>query len=303
MFTRFTHWQPSQRQLITYLALVCGFYLLWLGGLKLTAPELKDSERWLTNSSALSWLLKIGSVYTLNIIAMIIEVFAGLMLIVGLKYQQLMKVGAVAAMSVFAFNFMYLFTNPVWMDSLGGFPIIGSGQGIIKYIAMFSVALYLYAHCQSNQQSSQQRSHFQSLSIWLAWIGILTVMIWIGAMKFFEFEAKGIVSLLDSNFMFRWIYQLWDVRGGANFIGVVELIFAAGILLSPLSTFLGRLGILGIALTTLGTMSFLFSVPGWNNDSYFPLLNGTGVFIIKDQFLLAAAAILWFEQGPKDIDR
>ncbi|WP_417347385.1 DUF417 family protein [Ferrimonas sp.] len=106
---------------------------------------------------------------------------------------------------------------------------------------------------------------------------------------------------MESNWLFSWTYLIWDVQGASNFIGVVELVFMAGIAAFPFSITLGRLGALGIALTAFGTLSFLISLPGWSGDAYFPLLNSSGVFIIKDQLLLAAAAILWHRHSSCEV--
>ena len=56
----------------------------------------------------------------------------------------------------------------------------------------------------------------------------------------------------------------------------------------------GRLGVLGMSATAFGTLTFLFSVPGWNEGDYFPLLNSTGIFLIKDQLLLACAVLIGY---------
>jgi reactive chlorine resistance protein C len=40
------------------------------------------------------------------------------------------------------------------------------------------------------------------------------------------------------------------------------------------------------------------TLPGWNVDSAFPWLNGSGIFLLKDAFLLAATVLLLGVREP-----
>ena len=284
---KFRHANLSERQLTVILTWLAAIYLIWLGSLKLTGVELQDTVRWLGNSRLWAWLPEVISVTVINGLVMAVELIAGVLLVAGLQKPKAGVAGAALAMLVFAWNLHYFFTNPMYAGEPGSFPWLGAGQGIIKYVAMFAVALFLFA------VHRHQARHLKSLATFLAWFGVILVMGWIGFLKFQQYEAEGIVRLMESNVFFRWTYAVWDVRGASNFIGIVELIFMLGIALFPISRTLGRLGVVCIALTALGTTSFLVSVPGWNADSHFPLLNGTGIFILKDWLLFGAALILW----------
>ncbi|MEW5251185.1 DUF417 family protein [Microbulbifer sp. 2201CG32-9] len=191
---------------------------------------------------------------------------------------------ALTAFILFIAPTTLLLTNPVWVESYGGFPIIGSGQGIIKYFSMAGVALYLYALATSSQKC-------QRIAVWLCIFGVAIVMGWIGAMKFFEFEAQGISRLMQTNILFSWTYTLWSTQGASNFIGIVEIIFLLALLCAPLSRYIGLFGLAGIFATAFGTTTFILNTPGY--EGFLLNLNSTGQFIIKDWLLFAAALIFY----------
>lgn len=284
---------PSDKTLFIYLSLVTGIYLIWLGLLKFTAPEHQQIEYWLGGSPLFNPVLQALGAPFIGFLMALFEVPAGLFMLLGLKHRRLGVLGCLMAMLIFLLNFLYLFTNPVWMEALGGFPIIGSGQNLLKYMAMFAVPAFVLSLHLRDIKQYKAADIWKRFSVRTAFLGIILVMGWIGAMKFFTFEAEGIVRLMESNIFFSWTYDVWGVQGASNFIGIVEWVFLLLLLCLPFSRVLGGLGVLGIAATAFGTLTFLFSVPGWDADSFFPLLNRTGVFVIKDQFLLAAAIILW----------
>ncbi len=293
LLKRITDTRPSENTLFVYLTLVTATYLIWLGLLKFTAPEHQQIEYWLGGSPLFSGLVHaLGAPFT-GLLMALFEVPAGILVLLGLKNHRLGILGSLMAMLIFLLNFLYLFTNPVWMDALGGFPIIGSGQNLLKYLSMFAVATYILGHHMHAAGKDKTAGSIKRLAVLASFAGIALVMGWIGAMKFYEFEAQGIVRLMQSNIFFSWTYQIWDVQGASNFIGIVEWIFLLLLLCLPFNRVLGGLGVLGIAATAFGTLTFMFSVPGWDADSFFPLLNRTGVFVLKDQLLLAAAIILW----------
>ncbi|WP_051215923.1 DUF417 family protein [Ferrimonas futtsuensis] len=291
----------SETTLIRYLVVVTSCYLIWLGLLKLSDSELKMIQYWLGGSSLWAPVLQLLPVETLATVMLVTETLFGGLLLSALWGGRFAWIGALGGMAIFALNFGLLFTNPVFVADLGGFPWLGAGQGLIKYLAMFAVALFLFAHLAQLAGVLEAGELLKGWATRLALAGIVLVMGWIGFLKFQPYEAQGIVDLMQSNWLFSWTYLVWDVQGASNFIGVVELVFTAGILAFPVSVTLGRLGALGVALTAFGTLSFLFSLPGWSADAHFPLLNSSGVFIIKDQLLLAAAAILWHRHSNCEV--
>jgi uncharacterized membrane protein YkgB len=111
-----------------------------------------------------------------------------LLALLGLRWrlpQQLL------ALSLLLFSFVpliSLFGAQHYIASLGGFPIIGSGQGVIKFAALAALAITLWRWPVS---SPAER-------FWLNYLPVALVLLWIGGMKFLPFEAKGIVDLVSS---------------------------------------------------------------------------------------------------------
>jgi hypothetical protein len=86
-----------------------------------------------------------------------------------------------------------------WIESLGGFPAIGSGQGIIKYAALLALAWYFW-----RPESKVQR--------WVLYAPVALVLLWIGGMKFTQIEAEGIADLVQSSPLMSWLYLLFDLQ-------------------------------------------------------------------------------------------
>lgn len=159
-----------------------------------------------------------------------------------------------------------------WMTQLGGFPIIGSGQGIIKYFAVVPLYLFLF---YKNKMSDKQH-------VLLNFIPMAMVLLWIGGMKFYDFEAKAIVGLVETSPFMSWLYSLFSVQGASNVIGGFDVLFAlllgAGILLNNKKLII----VSGLACLSvfLMTQTFLLSAPKAFSSS--TLLARLGQFVIKD---------------------
>ena len=129
LLTTFRTWKPKEKALVVYFSVVTAIYLIWLGGLKITEGELKQIDYWLGGSpvfsSVLSWL---GTSAT-SVIMLVIEVLAGVLLLAGISRPKAGAVGATMASVIFALNFMYLFTNPVWIGKYGRLSVSGSRSG------------------------------------------------------------------------------------------------------------------------------------------------------------------------------
>lgn len=163
----------------------------------------------------------------------------------------------------------------------------------------------------------------QKLGINLIRVAILVIFVWIGGLKFWNYEAEGIVPFVaNSPFMsffythsapeykeyklkegeFDAVKHEWhkenNTYGFSHGLGI--LIMTIGVL-----TFLGifwpKVGLVGAGLAiimTLGTLSFLVTTPEvWvpdlgSGESGFPLLTGAGRLVIKDTAILAGAIVI-----------
>ncbi len=144
----------------------------------------------------------------------------------------------------------------------------------------------------ANEQSIGQRVSRIGDGAVLA--GVVTVLAWIGAMKFTAYEAGAIEGLVASSPLTAWLYSVLSLQGASNLIGSVEIATAVllivGIRYKPAAV----LGALAAIATFAVTLSFIFTAPGWEASlGGFPALSVVpGQFLLKDAVLLGAAISL-----------
>jgi len=130
----------------------------------------------------------------------------------------------------------------------------------------------------------------QRVSEFIIRYGLVIVLGWIGAMKFTAYEATGIKALVETSPFMSWMYRVFSLQATSNVIGVTELTAAVLIAIRPLSARLSAVGSVLAVCTFLTTLTFLFSLPGWEKSlGGFPALSGSGGFLLKDTVLLGAA--------------
>jgi uncharacterized membrane protein YkgB len=123
--------------------------------------------------------------------------------------------------------------------------------------------------------------------------GLGANLLWIGALKFEDYEVENIKPLVTSSPLFS---RLQDKLGGpklARFIGATEIVIGSLIAAKPLApraSAAGSLGAVGMFLTTL---SFLATTPElWQERPQgVPKLSLAGQFVLKDIVLLAASIL------------
>ena len=122
---------------------------------------------------------------------------------------------------------------------------------------------------------------FTKLGKFLIRYGLVLVLGWIGAMKFTAYEAAGIKTLIETSPFMSWMYKVFSLQATSNVIGVADLSAAVLIAIQPLSGKLSAIGSVLAVLTFLATLSFLFSLPGWEKSlGGFPALSGSGGFLL-----------------------
>ena len=132
----------------------------------------------------------------------------------------------------------------------------------------------------------------KTIGAFLLRYGLVLVLGWIGAMKFTAYEAEGIKALVATSPLMSWMYKVFSVQATSNIIGVVEITAALLIAIRPVSARLSAIGSVLAVCTFLATLTFLFSLPGWEKSlGGFPALSGSGGFLLKDIVLLGAS--LW----------
>jgi uncharacterized membrane protein YkgB len=140
------------------------------------------------------------------------------------------------------------------------------------------------------QTLSWKKNPFEKLGAFFIRYGLVLVLGWIGAMKFTAYEAEGIKTLVQTSPLMSWMYKVFSLQATSNVIGIAELTAAALIAIRPLAPKLSAIGSALAVFTFLTTLTFLFSLPGWEKSlGGFPALSGSGGFLLKDTVLLGAA--------------
>ena len=181
-----------------------------------------------------------------------------------------------------------LLTNPVWLEAEGGFPAIGSGQGVLKYVAILGLAMWAGSF-DNSRIFSNRTSQMRSISLPVMLAGLVIVLGWIGLMKFTAAEAAGIAPLIGSSPLFSWLQAFIPEQAYSALIGVIELLTALALLGYWFNPRLFRIGLAMAAITFVLTLSFLITFPGaWDVElGGFPALSRSGHFLLKDLALLA----------------
>jgi len=96
--------------------------------------------------------------------------------------------------------------------------------------------------------------------------GLVLVLGWIGAMKFTAYEAEGIKALVATSPLMSWMYRVFSLQATSNIIGVAEITAALLIAIRPISARLSAIGSVVAVCTFLATLTFLFSLPGWEKS-------------------------------------
>jgi uncharacterized membrane protein YkgB len=121
---------------------------------------------------------------------------------------------------------------------------------------------------------------------------LVTVIGWIGAMKFTGYEAEAISGLVANSPLLSWAYGVVSVRTFSAGLGVVELLIAIAL---AIGTFVPRVAIVAAASAAgmfATTLSFLLTTPGAFEVGLggFPALSVVpGQFLLKDLVLLGGS--------------
>ena len=170
----------------------------------------------------------------------------------------------------------------------------------------------------------------QKLGINLIRVAILIIFVWIGGLKFWNYEAEGIVPFVANSPFMSFFYNKpapeykeyklkegefneskhkWheenNTYGFSHGLGI--LIMSIGIL-TFLGIFFPKIGLIGASLViimTIGTLSFLVTtpevwVPNLGSGEYgFPLLSGAGRLVIKDTAIIAGALVVLSDSAKR----
>ncbi len=160
------------------------------------------------------------------------------------------------------------------------------------------------------------------LGIKLTRLGLIIVLLWIGGLKAFKYEADGIVPFVaNSPFMsFFYKYSTPDYKKHMNGegqlnaenrqwheanhtytfsygLGAIIVLYGLLLCLHPWQPGIAAVGSFLVVIMSLVTLSFLITTPeSWvpslgDTEHGFPYLSGRGRLVIKDAIMLGAAVI------------
>jgi uncharacterized membrane protein YkgB len=165
-------------------------------------------------------------------------------------------------------------------------------------------------------------SRLDRVGMGLLRLGLVVVLIWIGALKFAKYEADGIVPLVANSPVMHVFYhhpapeyrhymnkegelnaehRQWHEGNGTYAfsygLGTVIILIGFLIALYPVLPQVSAIGSLLLVFMTFTTLSFLVTTPeAWvpalgDSTHGFPYLSGVGRLVVKDAIMLGAAVV------------
>lgn len=123
-----------------------------------------------------------------------------------------------------------------------------------------------------------------NLGYYISLFGAALILLWIGIFKFTPTEAAAIKPLVENHFLTFFVYKIISVQAMSNLIGAIEIIIALLLIFSAKFAWLRKYAGIGMIVTFLVTLSYLFTTPGmWKVVDGVPV---TDFFILKDLMLL-----------------
>jgi len=174
---------------------------------------------------------------------------------------------------------------------------------------------------------------FDSLGKKAVRFGIVVVFVWIGFLKFFTYEADGIVPFVANSPFMSFFYNhpadykehvnkegefiaknhAWhetnNTYGFSNGLGIFLIVVGSMVALHKAAPLLSMMGSILVFLMTLGTLSFLITTPeSWvfhltDTEWGFPYLSGRGRLVIKDLVILGGSVITMSESARLYLSR
>ncbi len=278
MTALFDRLRPGAQFTDLFVTLSLATVLIWFGLMNVSGASASVVDNWLKGHMFLSglqenkqWIMwALGGLQALS----------GLLIVLHSVPECIKRYAYLFVLAWSAASVSLLFTNPVWIGSLGGFPAIGSGQGLLKYVTIGGLALWRLGHRHSTL---------------VMLVGLMLVLGWIGGMKFTQIEADGIAPLLKTSPVFNWWLPVyWGTMQASYVIGVIELITVVLLTGYWWNQRAYMAGLALAAITFIVTLSFMVTfAPAWNTAmGGFPYLTSGGQFLLKDLLLLAGCCVL-----------
>ncbi|WP_213278494.1 DUF417 family protein [Chryseobacterium indologenes] len=136
----------------------------------------------------------------------------------------------------------------------------------------------------------KSKNQFTQTGYYISLFGAALILLWIGIFKFTPTEAAAIKPLVENHFLTFFVYKIMSVQAVSNLIGTIEIIIALLLIFSAKFAVLKKYAGIGMVVTFLVTLSYLFTTPGmWKVVDGVPV---TDFFIVKDLMLLGFGLML-----------
>ncbi|WP_312299867.1 DUF417 family protein [Chryseobacterium sp.] len=130
----------------------------------------------------------------------------------------------------------------------------------------------------------ESKNQLTRIGYYISLFGAALILLWIGIFKFTPTEAAAIKPLVENHFLTFFVYKIMSVQAVSNLIGAIEIIIALLLIFSAKFAVLKKYAGIGMIVTFLVTLSYLFTTPGiWKIVDGVPV---TDFFILKDLMLL-----------------
>ncbi|HYK68166.1 MAG TPA: DUF417 family protein [Streptosporangiaceae bacterium] len=122
--------------------------------------------------------------------------------------------------------------------------------------------------------------------------GLATTLLWIGALKFTDYEVQNADVLVTASPLTSRLRQKLGAQKLERLVGVMQITLGSLIAARPVAPRASAAGSFGAAGLFLGTLSFLVTTPeSWQEGHGVPRLSMLGENLLKDTVLLGAAIL------------
>jgi len=122
--------------------------------------------------------------------------------------------------------------------------------------------------------------------------GLATTFLWIGALKFKEYEVQNAEVLVTASPLTSRLREKLGAQMLGRLVGVAQMTLGSLIAAKPFAPQASAVGGFGAAGMMLGTLSFLATTPeAWQEGQGVPQLSMLGENLLKDTVLLGAAVL------------
>lgn len=123
---------------------------------------------------------------------------------------------------------------------------------------------------------------------------MVTIFLFFGYQKWFQYEAQGLIPYISHGPLIFWMYPVFGTRGATWFLGVFEWLLGTLLFWGFWNKKAGILGALGSCFTFLATITIIpFFPDGWAASAGgFPAMTEHVAFLMKDLVLLSVSFYL-----------